>query len=180
MSSALAAISPSCSSPLRDKSRDACFHHFIESLPGLNAIDFVQRIVRKGRDVKILSHASRRQLRHSVIDARVPQNPTLGVVDEVAAAGKADGLPDIDSRCPTRFVGATAVTAVDHIEAVYSGLDLRVGGGGNSHDRDGGRQHQDRNREGEGNVLSLNSPNDPRNWTMVLPILSYRLHCPYH
>ena len=43
----LAAISLSRSSPLCDETRDACFHHFIESLPGLNAIDFVQRILRK-------------------------------------------------------------------------------------------------------------------------------------
>src|SRR5580658_10735502 len=56
---AIAAISLSRLSLLRDETRDACFHHFIESLPGLNAIDFVQRILRKGRDVKILSRASR-------------------------------------------------------------------------------------------------------------------------
>ena len=88
-----------------------------------------------------------RQLRHSIVDASVPQNPTLGVVDKVAVARKADGRPDVDSRCPTRFVGPTAVTAVDHIEAVYSGLNLRVGSGGNSHARDGDRQRQDRERE---------------------------------
>src|SRR5271163_3557419 len=73
-------------------------------------------------------------------------------MDKVAVAGKADGRSDVDSRRPTRFVGATAVTAVDHIEAVHSGLDLRVGGGGNSHASDGGRQRQDRNREAERNV----------------------------
>src|ERR1700722_14362774 len=27
---------------LYDKTRDACFHHLIEPLPGLNAIDFIQ------------------------------------------------------------------------------------------------------------------------------------------
>ena len=50
---------PSISSSLCDETRDACFHHLIEALPGLNAIDFVQRVFRKGRDVKILSRASR-------------------------------------------------------------------------------------------------------------------------
>jgi Galactose oxidase, central domain len=49
----------SCSSPLCDETRDACFHHIIESLPGLNTIDFVQCILRKGSDVKILSRAGR-------------------------------------------------------------------------------------------------------------------------
>ena len=42
-------------------------------------------------------------------------------------SGKVDGGSDAGSWCPTRFVGATAVAAVDHIEAVYSGLDLRIG-----------------------------------------------------
>src|ERR1700678_418649 len=93
-----------------------------------------------------------RQLRYGIINAGVPQNPPLAVVDEVAVSGKADGRSDIDSRCPTRFVGATAIAAVDHIETVYSGLDLRIGGGGNSHTRDSDRQRQDRNREGERNV----------------------------
>jgi hypothetical protein len=40
---------------LRAETRDACFHHFIERLPGLNAIDLVQRFFRKGGDVKILA-----------------------------------------------------------------------------------------------------------------------------
>ena len=64
------------------------------------------------------------------------------MVDEVAVSGKADGRSNIGSRCPTRFVGPTAVTAVDHIEAVYSWLDLRIGRGGNSQERDSGRQRQ--------------------------------------
>src|SRR5208283_5305764 len=117
-----------------------------------------------------------RQLRHSIIDARVPQNPTLGVVDKVAVAGKADGRPDVDSRCPTRFVRATAVTAVDHIEAVYPGPDLRVGDGGNSHAGGGGRQRQDRNREGERNVSFheiLHSKPD-RKWAMTSSRLQFK------
>lgn len=85
------------------------------------------------------------QLCSSIINARVPQEPRLDVVDEVAVAGKVDGGSDVGSWCPTRFVGATAVAAVDHLEAVYSGLDLRIGGGGNSHASDGGRQRQARN-----------------------------------
>src|SRR6202041_1894566 len=89
-----------------------------------------------------------RQLRYSVINAGVPQKPPLAVVDEVAVAGKADGGSDVGSWCPTRFVGATAVAAVDHIEAVYSGLDLRIGGGGNSDARDGGRQRPGAKQEG--------------------------------
>jgi len=101
---------------------------------------------RAGARPPLMKHPLRdRLLRHVIIDARVPQNPTLGVVDKVAVAGKGDERSDIDTRCPTRFVGPTAVTAVDHIEAVHSGLDLRLGRGGNSHTRDGGRQRQDRN-----------------------------------
>src|SRR5271169_4347611 len=88
------------------------------------------------------------QLCHSIVNARVPQEPPLDVVDEIAVTGKVDGGSDVGSWCPTRFVGATAVAAVDHVEAVYSGLDLRIGGGGNSHAWDGGRQRQDGNQEG--------------------------------
>ena len=68
-----------------------------------------------------------RQLRYSVINAGVPQKPPLAVVDEVAMSGKAHGDPDIGSWCPTRFVRATAIAAVDHVEPVHSGLDLRSG-----------------------------------------------------
>ena len=67
------------------------------------------------------------------------------MVDEAEVSGKADGGSDIGSWRPTRLVGATAIDAVDHIETVYAGLDLRIGGGGNSHARDGDRQRQDRN-----------------------------------
>jgi hypothetical protein len=81
-----------------------------------------------------------RQLRHSIINARVPQEPPLGVMDEIAVARKVDGFPDVGSGCPTRFVGATTVATVNHIEAVYSGLDWRIGGGGNAHARDGNCQ----------------------------------------
>jgi hypothetical protein len=47
------------SSNLCDETRDSRFHHLIEPLPGPHAIDFVHRILRKGRDVKILARASR-------------------------------------------------------------------------------------------------------------------------
>jgi transcriptional regulator with GAF, ATPase, and Fis domain len=83
--------------------------------------------------------------RQVALSLRSPQEPPLGVADEVAVAGKVDGDPDVGPWCPTRFVGATAVAAVDHIEAVYSRLDLRIGGGGNSHARDGGRQRKAEN-----------------------------------
>src|SRR5580692_6386276 len=89
------------------------------------------------------------QLCYSIINARVPQKPPLGVVDEVAVAGKVDGGPNVGSWCPTRFVGATAVAAVDHIEAIYSGLGLRIGGGGNSHTKDGRRQRQGGEHQGQ-------------------------------
>jgi hypothetical protein len=67
-----------------------------------------------------------RQFRHSVIDARVPQEPPLGVVDEVAVAGKPNGHVPTLTPVSNAIRRATAVAAVDHIEAVYSGLDLRV------------------------------------------------------
>jgi hypothetical protein len=35
------------------------------------------------------------QLRYSIINARVPQEPPLSVVDEVAVSGKADGVPTL-------------------------------------------------------------------------------------
>ena len=92
------------------------------------------------------------QLCDCIINAHVPQEPPLGVVDEVAVAGKVDRRSDVGSWCPTRFVGATAAAAVNHIEAVYSGLNFRIGGGGNSHDWDGGRQRQDGNQEHALNV----------------------------
>ena len=47
-------LSTSC-----DETRDACLHHFIEPLPGLNAIDFVKRVLWKGGDVKTLSRELR-------------------------------------------------------------------------------------------------------------------------
>ena len=75
--------------------------------------------------------------RNSIIDARVPQDPALSVVDEVTVSGKADGSSDVDSGCPMRFVGAGAVAAIDYVETVYSRLGLRVGRGGNSSARRG-------------------------------------------
>jgi hypothetical protein len=48
-----------CSSSFRNKARNAGFHHFIQPLSGLNAIDFVKRVFRKRRDVEILSRAGR-------------------------------------------------------------------------------------------------------------------------
>ena len=47
------------SSAFCDETGDAFCHYFIESQPGLNAIDFVKRVFRKGGDVEILSRASR-------------------------------------------------------------------------------------------------------------------------
>jgi hypothetical protein len=44
---------------LCDEARDTRFHYLVEPLPGLNAIDFVQRILQKRGDVKILSRAAR-------------------------------------------------------------------------------------------------------------------------
>jgi hypothetical protein len=37
----------SCSSTLWNETRNASSHHFIQSLPGLNSIDFVKRVFRK-------------------------------------------------------------------------------------------------------------------------------------
>lgn len=72
----------------------------------------------------------------------------MGVVDEVAVPGKSDRFPDVGSGCPTRFVGSTAVAAVNHIEAVDSRLDLRIGGGGNTYTRDGNCQRQNGSTKG--------------------------------
>ena len=47
------------SSALCNETRDARFHHFIEPLPCLNAIDFIERVFRKGGDVEIFPRASR-------------------------------------------------------------------------------------------------------------------------
>ena len=44
---------------LWNETRNAGFHHFIQPLSGLNSIDFVKRVLRKGRDVEILSRAVR-------------------------------------------------------------------------------------------------------------------------
>jgi hypothetical protein len=41
----------SISSTLRDETRDACFHHLIQPLPGSNTVDFVQGVLRQRRDV---------------------------------------------------------------------------------------------------------------------------------
>src|SRR5580692_2703290 len=90
-----------------------------------------------------------RQFRHGIIDARVPQEPPLSVVDKIAVPGKANGHPDVCSRCPMRLVGATAVAAVDHVEAIDSGFHLWIGRARNSHARNGGCQRQDGAEEGE-------------------------------
>jgi hypothetical protein len=42
-----------------NKTRTAGFHHFIQPLSGLNSIDFVKRVFRKGRDIEILSRPGR-------------------------------------------------------------------------------------------------------------------------
>src|SRR5271166_4773733 len=84
-----------------------------------------------------------REFRYGVVNARVPQEPPLGVMDHVAVAGKVDRGPDVDSWCPTRFVRATAVAAVNHVESVYSG----IGRGGNSHARRGGHQRHGGSQE---------------------------------
>src|SRR3954471_12522288 len=47
-------VSASLSSTLGNETRAAGLHHFIETLPGLNAIDFVERVFRKGGDVEVL------------------------------------------------------------------------------------------------------------------------------
>jgi hypothetical protein len=83
------------------------------------------------------------QLCYSIIDARIPQEPPLIVADEIAVPGKADGHSDVGSWCPTRLVGATAVAAVDHIEAVDCASEFGIGSGRNSHARDGSYQRQD-------------------------------------
>src|SRR5580658_949720 len=89
-----------------------------------------------------------RQFCDSIIDTRVPQEPPLGVVNEIAMAGKADGGSDVGSWCPTRFIGATPVAAVNHVESVYARLTFRIGGGRNSRAGGEGRQRQDGNQEG--------------------------------
>src|ERR1700751_2737581 len=47
-------------SNLWNETRNARIHHRIQPLSGLNSIDFVKRVFRKGRDVEILSRAGRR------------------------------------------------------------------------------------------------------------------------
>lgn len=44
-------------SPLWNEPRNAGCHHCIQPLSGLNSVDFVKRIFRKGRDVKIFARA---------------------------------------------------------------------------------------------------------------------------
>src|SRR5579862_7127042 len=58
-------IPPLCSGSLRsrDKSRNAGRHHCIQPMPGLYAIDFIKRVLGKGRDVKIFSRARRSRWR---------------------------------------------------------------------------------------------------------------------
>jgi hypothetical protein len=88
-----------------------------------------------------------RELCYSIINARIPQEPPLAVVDEVAVARKADRDSNVGPWCPTRFVGAVAVTAVNHVETIYPGLDFRTGAAEASHARDGGPQRQDGNQQ---------------------------------
>ena len=47
------------SSPLWNETRHAGFHHCIQSLSGLNSIDFIERVLRKGSDVEILFRTGR-------------------------------------------------------------------------------------------------------------------------
>jgi hypothetical protein len=44
---------------LWNEARNAGFHHFIQPLSGLNSIDLLKRVFRKGSDVEILSRAGR-------------------------------------------------------------------------------------------------------------------------
>ena len=55
----MAPVSRSCSLSFRNETRNAGIHHWIQPLSGLNSIDFLKRVCRKGRDVEILSRASR-------------------------------------------------------------------------------------------------------------------------
>ena len=57
-------------------------------------------------------------------------------------AGKAN-LSNVGSGRPTRFVRATAIAAVNHIEAVYSRLDLRIRRGRTIHAIDANCRRQD-------------------------------------
>src|SRR5271156_31789 len=49
-----------CSGSFRNETWDAGVHHLIQPLSGLNAIDLVERGLRKRRDVETLSGAGRR------------------------------------------------------------------------------------------------------------------------
>jgi hypothetical protein len=89
-----------------------------------------------------------RQFRYGIIYTRIPQKPTLRVVDEVAVSGKADGNADVGAWRPPGFVGTTAVAAIDHIKPVDSRFLLRIGRSRNSRAGDGDRKRQDGNLEG--------------------------------
>src|ERR1700733_15403696 len=47
------------SSALWNETRAAGLHYFVKPLPGLNAIDFIKRVFRKGGDVEILPRTGR-------------------------------------------------------------------------------------------------------------------------
>jgi hypothetical protein len=49
-----------------------------------------------------------RQFCYRIIDTRVPQEPSPGMVNQIAVAGEADRSSDVGSRRPTRFVWSAA------------------------------------------------------------------------
>ena len=83
------------SSTLRNEPWNAGFHYFIQSLSRLNSIDFVQRVLRKGGDVEILSRAGRtpgRRKQSSAALHRPRQQHLCAGVFPTRAAMVMDGL----------------------------------------------------------------------------------------
>jgi len=89
---------------LWNEPRDAGLYHFIEPLSGLNSIDFVKRVFRKGGDVEILSRAgrspgrgkqSRAALHRPSQQHRAGVFPTRAAIAPTTGSSSGPGLKDI-------------------------------------------------------------------------------------
>src|SRR5436853_5640781 len=60
-----------------------------------------------------------------VSDARIPQQPTLCVMDEIAVIDEVHRLADVNAGRPKRNVAGNSFTAIEYVEPIHAGFGLR-------------------------------------------------------
>src|SRR5436190_12541139 len=56
---------------------------------------------------------------------RIPQQPTLCVMDEIAVIDEVHGLADINAGRPKRNVAGNSFAAIENVELIHAGFGLR-------------------------------------------------------